>query len=88
MTVFDFEKHQKAEPSQGTKITANRLAEVEDIQKMMRVITTRLSALAVDEANGWVPGTPQTKRTHRVEPIEKLAEQMADGVDLLEKLYS
>lgn len=88
MTVFDIEQHQKQEPRQGTKITADRLAEVEDIQKMMRVITNRLNALAIDEANGWVPGTPQTKRTHRVEPIEKLAEQMAEGVDLLEKLYS
>jgi hypothetical protein len=88
MTVFDIEQHQKQEPRQGTKITADRLAEVEDIQKLLRSVAVRLGALAVDEANGWIPGTPQTKRTHRVEPIEKLTEQMVDGVDLLEKLYS
>jgi hypothetical protein len=88
MTVFDFERHQKEEAPQGTKLTARRLAEVEDIQKTLRNMTNRLNSLAVEESNGWTPGNPQTERTHRVEPIEELAGQLADGVDLLEKLYS
>jgi hypothetical protein len=88
MTVFDFEKHQKQEAPQGTKLTANRLSDVEDIQKTIAMAVDRLNKLAEQEANGWVPGTPQTKRTHRVEPIEKLAEQLAEGIDLLERLYS
>jgi hypothetical protein len=88
MTVYDFDKQQKQVPSQGTKVTASRLAEVDDIQKLMRNVSNRLSALAAEESHGWVPGTPQTKRTHRVEPIETLAEKLADGVYLLERLYS
>ena len=88
MTVFDFDKHHKQEEPQGTKLTASRLAEVEDIQKTMAIAVDRLNKLAEGEANGWVPGTPQTKRTHRVEPIEKLAEQLATGIDMLERLYS
>jgi hypothetical protein len=87
MTVFDFEEHQEKR-QQSTKITAARLAEVENIQKAMGEIIRLLDRVAQEEANGWVPGTPQTKRTHRVEPIEKLMTELGAGIDLLEGLYS
>jgi hypothetical protein len=87
MTVFDFEQHRE-EKTQSTKITAARLAEVEHIQKAMGEIIRLLDRVAQEEANGWVPGTPQTKRTHRVEPLEKLMAELAAGVELLEGLYS
>lgn len=87
MTVYDIEKHREEEPK-GTKLTASRLAEVEDVQKVMVKLSVRLNILAEEESNGWTPGTPQTNRTHRVEPIQALADQLTDGVEMLEKLYS
>ena len=70
------------------KLTAARLAEVEDIQVAMNEVGRRLAKLAEAEENGWTPGTPQAERTHRVEPLENLSGLVLDGVDMLERLYS
>jgi hypothetical protein len=87
MTVYDIEAHRE-DPPTGTKLTAARLAEVEEIQKQMRAVTIRLARLAEEENNGWVPGSPQTERTHRVEPISGLVGEVEAGIALLERLYS
>ncbi len=41
-----------------------------------------------EEYHGWVPGSPQTARTERVEPLESLSESLLASVDLLERIYS
>lgn len=69
------------------KLTAARLAKVEEVQGRMRSIVNDLNALATEEEHGWVPGTPKVG-TARVEPLEKLAAEIAAGVETLEVLYS
>lgn len=70
------------------KMTAERLAKVEQLQADLRTCAVQASQLADEEENGWQPGTPQQARTHRVDPLEKLAASCAESADYLEDLYS
>ena len=87
MTVYDFEEHQEKR-EQSTKLTANSTCRSREYSEGNGRNYHLLDRVAEEEANGWVPGTPQTKRTHRVEPLEKLMTELGAGIDLLGGLYS
>lgn len=70
------------------KVTADTLARVEKLQARLMECAREAGTLAEVERHGWVPGSPPTNRTHRMEPLESLAERLEQAVVLLEELYS
>lgn len=69
------------------KLTAARLARVEELQAQLRTAADLADALTTEEENGWVPGQPG-QRSHRVEPLEAMSRRLAADADALEALYS
>ncbi len=74
--------------SERRKVTAERLRKVEEIQKLLVRVAWLVDEIVEEEYHGWVPGSPQTARTERVEPLESLSESLLASVDLLERIYS
>jgi len=82
------EEHSVRVNAKPGKLTAARLAKVEEIQGRMGQVAAMLADLTDEEENGWVAGNPQTGVTVRVEPLRKLTAEVMAGIEALETLYS
>lgn len=70
------------------KLTASRLERVEEAQETLALAADQIDGLVVDETQRWEPGRPQSERTHRVEPLRKLRQQVEAIHDEIGRLYS
>jgi hypothetical protein len=70
------------------KLTAERLAKVDAIQRKLCEVSEQLQNLSEEEENGWTPGNPSSGKSPRVQPLAELARQTEAGAELLERLYS